>query len=363
MNLRPGASFRRALAVCLVVPAALALPLALSLPSASASADSAGSVTFNAIINGQPTGHSSSEVPVNLYPRRATTVSLRVTNGTSRPVLIQAVNISGEVAGLSFFSFDTSVDLAVRSDHTTRLSFSLDMSSLKGQATGLIPASIKLFNVNGDVVASQSLVTKVHGSLISVYGLFGLAILILTILAVIDVFLAFARQRMPQNRWRRGLRFMTPGIGIGLVLVFSMSALGIWTPTASTWLPIAVIFAVGFFVIGYLTPTPLDVDEEDEDEDEDDEDGDVLIKVDGSSGAKRSGAQASPPPPPPPPAASPPTPTAAPPAAPATAPASAPAPATPPPAVVRPVSTVAPATSLIGDQPVPAPPGEGETPS
>jgi hypothetical protein len=337
---------RRALVACVVLPAALSLPIALALPAATASASSSDSVTFTAVINGQPTGHSSSAQPVNLYPRRVTTVSLRVTNGTSRPVIIQAVNINGEVAGLSFFSFDTSVDLAVRSGHTTRLSFSLDMSSLKGQATGLIPANIKLFNLNGDVVASQSLVTKVHGSLISVYGLFGLAILVLTILAVIDVFLAMARHRMPQNRWRRGLRFMTPGIGIGLVFVFSMSALGIWTPTAHTWLPIAVIFAVGFFIIGYLTPTPLDVDEEDDDDDDEDEDGDVLIKVDG--GAAR--AHAAPPAPAPAP-----TPSPAP--APGTVPAQAPAP--PPPAPVKPASPVAPATSLIGDQPVPPPPGSG----
>jgi hypothetical protein len=312
MILRLGASLRRGFVLLLVVPIAFALA---ALAAGPAQATTPGSLSFTATINGAPTAHSSSAAPVHLYPKRSTTVSLHVTNRTSRRVVIEAVNISGDVVGLSFFSFDTSVDLVVPRDATTGLSFALNMSSLSGQATGLIPGSIKLLNVNGDAVASQSMVTQVRGSLVSVYGLFGLAILILTILAIVDVFLAMARHRMPQNRWRRGLRFMGPGIGIGLVLVFSMSALTLWTPTAHTWLPVAVIFAAAFFVIGYLSPTPLDDEDEDEDDDEDDDEdegGPVMIKVDGR-----------------------------------------PASATP----------AAPATALIGNTPVPPPPGPGNLPS
>ena len=36
--------------------------------------------------------------------------------------------------------------------------------------------------------------------------------------------------RLSANRWRRGLRLLTPGIGIGLVLVFSASVARWWVP-------------------------------------------------------------------------------------------------------------------------------------
>ena len=93
--------------------------------------------------------------------------------------------------------------------------------------------------------------------------------MVLTILAIVDVLLAMARHRMPPNRWRRGLRLLVPGIGLGLVLVFTLSALAVWVPSPGTWLVTVVIFAAVFFVIGYLSPTPRATeDEDDEDLDE-----------------------------------------------------------------------------------------------
>ena len=110
------------------------------------------------------------------------------------------------------------------------------------------------------------MVTDVHGSLVSVYGLFGLALLVLTILAFADVLLAIARHRMSPNRWRRGLRFLTPGIGLGLVLVFTLSALAVWVPSPGTWLVTVVVSAAVFFVLGYLSPTPRATEEEDDED-------------------------------------------------------------------------------------------------
>ena len=114
--------------------------------------------------------------------------------------------------------------------------------------------------------------SDINGSLISVYGLFGLGILVLTVLALIEVLLALADGRLPVNRWRRGIRFMVPSLGIGGVLVFTLSAFGKWLPSNGHWFTILAIFAVaGFAVLGYLTPTPLVPGEEDEDDEEDEE--------------------------------------------------------------------------------------------
>jgi len=162
MTTRPRTVFFRPVLLLLLVP------VALSLAPGIASARAPGSVSASATIGGADIAHSSTVHPIHLYPRRATKVRLVVSNRTSSPVTIQSVDISGQVVGLSFFSFDTSVYLSVPARSTARLSFVLDLSSLSGQATGLIPGSLKLSDGNGHVVASQAMVTDVHGSLVSV---------------------------------------------------------------------------------------------------------------------------------------------------------------------------------------------------
>ena len=203
-------------------------------------AGASGAVASQATINGVAVAHSSGQHPVPLDPQRPGVVTLRITNAGGSFTTIHTVRIEGKVVGLTFFSYDTSVNLGVSGGSSTGLRFVLDLSGLGGQATGLIPGSVQLLDAQHQVVASQSMVTDVHGSLVSVYGLFGLALLILTVLAIVDVFLAMARHRLPQNRWRRALRFMTPGIGIGLVLVFTLSALRVWVPSPGTWLTMIV---------------------------------------------------------------------------------------------------------------------------
>jgi len=96
----------------------------------------------------------------------------------------------------------------------------------------------------------------VRGSLFSVYGLFGLGLLSLTIIAAADVALLIARRRLPENRFRRGLLTMTPGIGVGLVLIFTMSALSVWVPTGPRWILSALMFAGACFAVGYFTGAP-----------------------------------------------------------------------------------------------------------
>jgi hypothetical protein len=251
---------------------ALLVGALLSLLLSTSGAGASGSVTMTARINGTDVATSSQSQPVNLSPDQNARVSIRVTNNGSSRITIDTVRIDGTVIGLTFYSYDTEVALGVGAGNSASIRFNLDTSGLGGQATGLIPGSVALLNSQHDVVVSQSMVTHVHGSLVSVYGLFGLALLILTILAFADVLLAMARHRMSPNRWRRALRFLTPGFGLGLVIVFTLSALAVWVPSPGTWLITVLISAAVFFVLGYLSPTPRGADEDDEDEfDEEDE--------------------------------------------------------------------------------------------
>ena len=104
----------------------------------------------------------------------------------------------------------------------------------------------------------------------SVYGLFGLALVLLTIFAALGSLLALARHRLSPNRWLRGARFLTPGLGLGLVLVFTLSAFRVWVPSTGRWLVMILLCGAVFFGIGYLTPAPLDEGEEEEGEEYDD---------------------------------------------------------------------------------------------
>jgi hypothetical protein len=48
------------------------------------------------------------------------------------------------------------------------------------------------------------------------------------------------------------------GLGIGLVLTFTLSATRLLVPSAVWWLPLLLLFGGGAFLIGYLLPMGSD---------------------------------------------------------------------------------------------------------
>lgn len=234
-----------------------------TLIAAGAPAGAAATVTLQATIDGNAVGASSDTHPIKLSPKTPPTLAVEVTNAGSQPVNVRTVRLEGRVMGLTFFAYDTAVGMTVAPGATESRTFQLDLAGLDGQATGLIPGSVKILDQSRHELAGQSMVVDVRGSLRSVYGLFGLAVLALTIVSFVGAVLAMARHRLSPNRWRRALRFLTPGLGLGLVIVFSLSAFRVWAPQPSKWLPIVIVAAALLFAAGYLSPTP-DVGEEDE---------------------------------------------------------------------------------------------------
>jgi hypothetical protein len=111
-------------------------------------------------------------------------------------------------------------------------------------------------------VASQDLVVDVRGSVRSVYAAFGLAVAAFTGVSLAGALLALARHRLSPHRWRRAVRFTWPGIGIGLLLVFTLSAFRVFVPLPHRWVPIVAVSTIVLFVLGYLTPTPDEPDDE-----------------------------------------------------------------------------------------------------
>ncbi|HXW32551.1 MAG TPA: hypothetical protein VEJ21_05600 [Acidimicrobiales bacterium] len=226
-----------------------------------------GRVVLAASIDGHALSRTGESRPLRLEPDRPATVTLAVTDNGTRPVTVSTVVLDGKVIGLTFFSYETSVALLVPAHSRDTLSYSLDLSALTGQATGLVPASLTLLGPSRNVLAGQTTTVDVRGSLISVYGLFGLAALVLTVLAVLGVLAAAAWHRLPANRLLRALRFVPAGVGVGLVLVFALSAFRVWAPSNGHSLVLVLVCLAVAFGVGFLSPTPL-LPEEEAEEDE-----------------------------------------------------------------------------------------------
>lgn len=223
-------------------------------------------IRMTATIDGRDLAKVDANRPLRLAPNQPLLVKISVRNLGSQERFIRSVRLSAKVIGLTFVSYDTRVDLQVGAGQTGERVFSLDVADLSGQATGLLPGRLQLLDQKRDVLAVQRFSVDVRGSLRSIYGLFGLLIAAITVVMLVTVLIRLVGQRLPPNRWRRAMRFAVPGIGIGLTLTFTLSALRLLTPSARLWLPLVIAFFAALFVIGYLTPAPLTPEELEEDE-------------------------------------------------------------------------------------------------
>ena len=234
-------------------------------------AGAAGPVRMAAWIDDRPVSEATERRPIRLSPKRPAVVRLEVSNAGSAPVEVRAIRLRGEVMALTFFAYDTSVGVVVAPGTTETRTFEIDLVGLGGQATGLIQGSVSVLDARRHTLASERVMVDVRGSVASVYGLFGLALVLLTAISLGGALIALATHRLPDNRWRRGLRFLTPGIGIGLAIVFTLSALRVFVPRPGRWIPILVISAGVLFALGYLTPSPDEDDAELDGEEIDDD--------------------------------------------------------------------------------------------
>jgi hypothetical protein len=208
----------RRLATAVALLAAL-LPATVALAAAPAAAVTtdlvAGppGVTWGATIDGHDVASASGNDPVRLPAGRDVRVDLAVSNDGAKPVTVRNVRLEGRVIGMSFYSFTTQVDLVVQPGETGERSILVDLGELGDQAVGLIPARLSLLAPDRSAVARQSIATDVRGSLISAYGLFGLAVAAITLVTV--------------------------------------------------WVPLVLGCGAVAFVAGYLTPAPREVERDD----------------------------------------------------------------------------------------------------
>jgi hypothetical protein len=229
----------------------------------AAAADTRARVTWRAAIDGRDVATATSNAPLPLRPGRNATVTLAVDNHGTAPLDIRAVRLDGRVLGLSFFTFSSRIDLVVPPGTTRERVVELDLGELGEQATGLIPGTLSLVGQDRSVISQQEVATDVRGSVISPYGAFGMIVGAVTLVLALSLAWEIAGRRLPVNRWRRGVRFLAPGLGLGLSATFTLSATRVLTPSASVWVPLVLLCGAVAFVLGYLTPAPRDDEDAD----------------------------------------------------------------------------------------------------
>lgn len=240
-----------------IAGAMLAIAASTVLPTALARAAD-HPLTVTATVAGASVKDAGSNSPIALRPNDTTVVSVAVTNTGSAPVEVRSVRLSGRVLGLAFFSYTTRVDLTVAPGGKGSRTFALDLSDLDGQATGLLPARLDLLSSDRTVLYSEHGTVDVKGKVLSVYGVFGLAVAAITALLLLSLAIALVRRTLPDNRWARSARFAVPGVGFGLVVTFSLGVARVLVPSTPVSLGLMVAGLLAGGVLGYLTPAPAD---------------------------------------------------------------------------------------------------------
>ncbi|MFC8529825.1 hypothetical protein [Nocardia sp. NPDC057227] len=213
-------------------------------------------VELTATVDDRDIAGRSGADPVVLTPDSPAAIAVTLRNNGAQQIEVRRVDLTGEVLGLRFFSYSTAVGLKIAPGKTETLRYDLDPAGLEGQATGLIAGRLAVVGADGAELGHVGTVTDVRGSIRSVYGLFGIALAVLTALALLDAAIGIAGHRLSANRWQRGVRLLAPGVGIGLVFGFTTSVLRWWVPDTGVWLGAAGAAAAVAFVLGYLSPTP-----------------------------------------------------------------------------------------------------------
>ncbi|WP_328618763.1 hypothetical protein [Actinokineospora pegani] len=201
-------------------------------------------------------GQDITDRTVTLDPVRAVDLDLTITNTGSTTRSVRLVRVSGEALALDFFTFDTTLPFTVPPRSQVTRSFPLDVRDLDGQAIGLLPTSVELLTEDRVALGSAETVVDVRGSLWSVYGAFGIAMLALAVVLWSSTLVALARHRLPGNRFRRALRFLPAGVATGLVAVVSLSVLRLVAPEPEVEIPLVLGAAVVAMLLGFFTPHP-----------------------------------------------------------------------------------------------------------
>jgi hypothetical protein len=234
-------------------------------------ASAADNVTFVVKIDGEDVSKSSGSNPVSIDGE----VPLEVTiaNKSNGPVTVNAVRLVGRSIGATVFSSEIAIGAQLDPGETQTRTIQLDLRGITDQANGLFEGEVQLLDPDRNVIASEDAVWDVKGSMTSLFGLFAIMLLVVTIILTAFSFRDLATGRLSKNRWWRGVRFAFVGLAIGATILVWMSVLRLVAPRPVIAYPLLLVLGIAGFVLGSLSPDPSrGIEDEDDDEEEDEYD-------------------------------------------------------------------------------------------
>lgn len=223
-------------------------------------------VRVDAMIDGRPLAEATAGNPVPLYPERESVLSLELENVSDRPVEVRRVRLEGDVLSIDFLTYDVRVRTALAPGARRTLEVPLDFFDLERQANGYLRAHVRLYDGDRNRVSDNEFALDVRGSMLSTMGVFAITLIVLTAASAIRAVRDAKRRRLPPNRFQRGLRFMLPGLGLGLLLSVGFSVLRVFPLPALGWIPLTLAPTIAGFAIGYLVTKGPDDEPAEEDE-------------------------------------------------------------------------------------------------
>jgi hypothetical protein len=220
----------------------------------------------DASIDGRPLASATAGDPVPLRPTRESVLTLAIENPSAEPVEVKRVRIEGDMLSIDFLTYDVRVRTVLAPGARRTLEVPLDFFDLERQATGYLRANLRLYDADRTRVSDNEFAVDIRGSLLSTMGVFAMALLFLTGLTTLRAVRDAKRRLLPENRFQRGLRFLVPGLGLGLLLSVGFSILRIFPLPAIGWVPLTLVPAAIGFAIGYVLTKAPDTEPAEEDE-------------------------------------------------------------------------------------------------
>jgi hypothetical protein len=231
--------------------AASAVPVLTAAAPAAADPNSIA-LTVMVTVDSQALGVQNVEVD----PERPVALLITAANNGLSPQHVRTIRFSGGVLGLSFFGYDTTTPFDVAPHELATRTLVLDIGELRGQATGLIPASVDLLDASGNSLGSAETVADVRGSLLSLYGALGVVLLVFAAAAWASAVLALGRRDRQVSRWRSAGRFLPAGIGTGLLAVVWLSIFRLVAPEPLTALGVVLGGVLVGMIAGSIAARP-----------------------------------------------------------------------------------------------------------
>lgn len=226
------------------------------LTGCGASSD-ASSVDIEASIDELLIADATPSNPLPLDPREEATLTLIMTNTSGRSVDVHRVRVEGELLGLNFLTYDVRVRLTIEPGEVREVSIPLDFFELERQANGYLRSFVRVYDEGGERVGGRAFALDIRGDATSMMVLFSVGLFLITgVTAALNV-RDLRRGQLPDQRFARGIRFLIPGLGLGLMLSIAFSVLRIFPLPATGWVPLTLIPALAGFAVGYaVVPGP-----------------------------------------------------------------------------------------------------------